>query len=175
MENQVSIVEDIIRSYPELAEKLRRLKQSAGGKDPTERAALAELPPEEQRRYDAVTFAMRHTACTFPDGIKRLAVIKATYWNIPFSDTLKKVSAAAAQEYRQDFIQAVAQRLELNDCDGCVYWRRLFNSSNSVKACMYCYDTGGLRCHNGARCYSKRLEAAANHDVVSHPIKEVSA
>ena len=30
-------------------------------------------------------------------------------------------------------------------CDGCAYWRSLYNSSESIKCCHYCVDEGRLR------------------------------
>jgi hypothetical protein len=73
MENGISIIEDIIRSYPELSEKLQCLKCSGKGipygskihSDPTAESILAELPPEEQRRYDAIRFAIKHTSRSY--------------------------------------------------------------------------------------------------------------
>ncbi len=164
-----SIVEDIIRSYPELAEKMRSLKysiSSSHGKNPTACAAAVDLKPEEQRRYDAINSAVRHTARAYDDGQKRMKIIRSIYWNTEYgSETLREVSALEACEFQQDFIRAVSQRLEMNNCTGCIYWRRLYgNDRADIPACMYCYDTGKLRIHDGAQCYSKCLKAKLVED-----------
>lgn len=157
-----SIVEDIIRSYPELAEKIRSLKysiSSSHGKDPTACAASVKLKPEEQRRYQAIRSAIQHTVQAHEDGSRRLLVIRSTYWNITFgASALKDISALEAQEFKQDFVQAVSQRLEMNSCTGCIYWRKLFGSQRSTYACHYCYETGRTRSHDELHCYSKCLD-----------------
>lgn len=156
-----SIVEDIIRSYPELMEKMRSLKyriSSSHGKDPTACAAFAELSAEEQRRYQAVSSAVQHTVHAYEDGARRLLVIRAVYWNSAFcANALKGISALYAQEAKQDFVQAVSQRLGLDHCSGCIYWRKLLGYGRSTYACHYCYETGRMRSHDTSQCYSKRL------------------
>ncbi len=168
-----AIIEEIIRSYPTLAEKMRSLKysiSSSHGKDPTASAASAELPAEERRRYDAILSAIRHTAHTYHDAPRRLLVIQATYWGGMEDKTglLESITYLDAQEYRKDFIEAVSQRLGLNDCAGCIYYRRLFGESKAeISACLYCYDTGRTRSHDGTRCFSKCLEVKPAQDVDS--------
>ncbi|MEA4941946.1 hypothetical protein SDC9_134745 [bioreactor metagenome] len=156
-----TIIEEIIRSYPMLAEKMQSLRYSicsSHSKDPTVSAASVELPAEEQRRYDAIRSAVRHTVQAYDDGSRRLLVIRSTYWNITFgANALKEISALEAQEYLQDFVQAVSQRLGMNNCTGCVYWRKLFGSQRSTYACHYCYETGRTRSHDEFQCYSKCL------------------
>ncbi|MDN0033193.1 hypothetical protein [Oscillibacter ruminantium] len=165
-----SIVEDIIRSYPELAEKMRSLKysiSSSHGKDPTACAAAVKLPAEDQRRYNAILSAIRHTSHTYHDAPRRLLVIQATYWGDTAGKTalLGSVSYLDAEEYRKDFIEAVSQRLGLNDCAGCIYYRRLFGESRAdIMSCLYCYDTGRTRSHDGLRCFSKSLSQKQSKD-----------
>lgn len=160
-ESVVSIVEDIIRSYPELKEKMRSLKyriSSSRGKDPTASAAFAELSAEEQRRYQAISTAVQHTVQAYEDGAKRLLVIRAVYWNSALCiNALKDISALESEEIRRDFVQAVSQRLGLDHCTGCIYWRKLLGRGWSTHACHYCYETGRLRSHDALRCYSKCL------------------
>ncbi len=158
-----SIVEDIIRSYPELAEKMRSLKysiSSSHGKDPTACAASVELKPEEQRQYKAIRASIRHTIESYEDGQQRMQIIRSIYWNIQYgTEALREISALAAREFRQDFIQAVSQRLGMSDCTGCIYWRKLYGSRGAdIFGCMYCYDTGSPRVHDGSQCYSKCLK-----------------
>lgn len=155
----ISIVEDIIRSYPELVEKMRCLKYSASGKDPTAHAAVVKLPRDEQRRYRAITAAINHTTRSYQDGYKRMLVIRSTYWTPSLCwDELGSISASKALEYQHDFIRAVTQRLGISSCNGCIHWRKLFSSSsNDVLACMYCYDTGQLHICEDGNCYSKCL------------------
>lgn len=166
MQDRISIIESIIRSYPELSGKLRLLKSSSkmacrGSNlysDPTVEGALAELPPEEQRRYNAINSAIRHTVKTYQDGAERILVIRATYWNFPADvKQLQSISAMSAQEYRHDFLWAVADRLGMNDCTGCIHWRKILGSKRSMHACLYCFDTGRPRNHFGSQCYSKNL------------------
>jgi hypothetical protein len=158
-----SIIEEIIRSYPTLVEKIQSLKysiSSSHGKDPTASAASVELSAEERRRYDAILSAIRHTAHTYHDAPSRLLVIQATYWDGSSDRThrLENVSWLDAREYRKDFIEAVSQRLGLNDCAGCIYYRELFGKSRAdILACLYCYDTGRTRSHDESRCFSKCL------------------
>ena len=127
-----SIIEEIIRSYPTLVEKMQSLKyflSSSHGNDPTVSAASVELPAEEQRRYDAILWAIRHTGQAYENGQRRMKVIRSIYWSIEYgSDALKEVSALEAREFRQDFIRAVSQRLGMNDCAGCIYWRKLYGA-----------------------------------------------
>jgi hypothetical protein len=164
-----SIIEEIIRSYPTLAEKMRSLKYSIGsshGKDPTASAASVELPAEERRRYHAINSAIRHTVRAYDDGQRRIKIIRSTYWSFEYgSDALKEVSALEAREFRADFIQAVSRRLGMNDCTGCIYWRKLYGLSGAdIPACMYCYDTGNPRAHDGSQCYSKCLKEESDKD-----------
>lgn len=170
MENGISIMEDIIRSYPKLAERVRdrilagkisayeTVRRGHGGRsDPTAAAALAELPPEEQRCYEAIQWAIRHTQGKYQNGAERLFVIRLLYWSdAAHRKILSQYSASAVREYQRDFIQAVAQKLGLCDCEGCSHWRDLLGHDS--KACHYCYDTGKPRSHDGIRCYSKSLD-----------------
>lgn len=170
MENGISIVEDIIRSYPKLAERVRdrmlagkiaayeAVRRGRGGRrDPTADAALAELPSEEQRRYEAIQSAIQHTLRRYQNGNERLFIIRLLYWSDSVHRAaLAQYSASAVREYQRDFIQAVIQLLGLCDCEGCSHWRDLIG--NNSKACHYCYDTGKPRSHDGSRCYSKSLD-----------------
>ncbi|MET0016188.1 hypothetical protein [Oscillibacter sp.] len=164
-----SIIEEIIRSYPTLAEKMQSLKysiSSSHGKDPTASAAAVELPAEERRRYHAINSAIRHTVQAYEDGQRRMKILRSIYWNTEYgSDALKDVSALEASEYKRDFIQAVSQRLGMNDCTGCIYWRKLYGAKGvDIPACMYCYDTSRPRVHDGSLCYSKCLKDESEKD-----------
>ena len=158
MQNSISIIEDIVRSYPEMVEKRNALRLEIGERckqRPTEAAAIALLAPEDERRLNAIDIAIRHTYRLYDDGKLRMRLIQATYWGFPFSTTIENISAETAQEWKHDFLQAVTQRLGLTTCENCIYWLPL--RIGGVMACQYCYQTGKLRIHDRNRCYSKQI------------------
>lgn len=40
-------------------------------------------------------------------------------------------------------------------CEGCIFYRSLFNQNNSLKACFYLHDTGKRRGCNAENCDKK--------------------
>ncbi|MGM9594159.1 MAG: hypothetical protein ACI3U8_07375 [Candidatus Onthomonas sp.] len=119
-------VRAVIRAYPELRKQVRELRQasitacrshsggSGGLSNPTAAAALRQLPPQEQREYEAVEAAVRETA-RMSDGETRLTIIELVFWRQ--SHTLAGAAQAvhlgyrAAKERQQVFIRLVAQNL----------------------------------------------------------------
>lgn len=98
-----SYVQGMIRKYPEramaLAEKhsvgvTARYSLAFGGGGAgrtTERVALRELSPVEQKEYDAVRLALDQLA-VMPDGGMRLKLVRMVYW-----DRTHRLYAAARQ------------------------------------------------------------------------------
>lgn len=152
------IVEEAIRAYPKLKAAYHGLKSTSstvqyevvrnaqgGRSDPTASAALRELPPEDQRRYNAVQAALRRTQRR-PHCTERLLIIKLAYWQgcLPLTEIAIKLnlSTQLVRRYRKDFIRAVNELLAVSDCEGCIHFRYL---TTKIKACHYCADTGQLR------------------------------
>jgi len=172
MENGISIIEDIIRSYPRLARLEHELRFNSQAiksgssrrkngvhSDPTADSAIVELPPEEQHRFDSIQKAIRHTRHGYSNGKERLEVIRLSYWRgSGHSTDLDAYSALDVKEYQRDFIRTVAEHLGLSGCEGCVFWRSFLKRDGSGKACYYCYDTGRPRSHDRTHCFSKSLD-----------------
>lgn len=141
-------VKKIIRQYPELKRKIDtpleprmsgnsgtayaaigpdgRIEQrvsfegrpSGGVSSPVERCVIHDLPPREQRRFDAVDNAIRRTKVIYPHDYKpRLRIIELVY----FKGTRTLAGAAievgchenTAGKYSADFIRLVAEELDL--------------------------------------------------------------
>lgn len=163
MENSTVLVENIIRSYPELQVKMSSLRAACKGQDPTAAAATVELPPDEQRHYNAIVNAIHHTKA-YDDGARRLLFLYASYWGkVENQELLQGISWLTAQEYRADFIQIVSQKLDLHGCAGCMYWKPLL-SSRVIYGCHYCYETRMMRTYDEQGCYSKRLVDRGDED-----------
>ncbi len=83
---------------------------------PTEEAALRELPPKEQLRYEAVERALKKTR-RLRDGGWRVRLIELVYFKR--SHTLSgaaeqcRASHSTAVRWHGDFIRAVADELGL--------------------------------------------------------------
>lgn len=96
-----SYVQGMVRKYPERARALgdlhavgmtARYDAEPGGGGPgrtTEAVALRQLPPTEQKEYDAVRRALEHMA-TLPDGALRIELVRMVYW-----DRTSRLCAAA--------------------------------------------------------------------------------
>ena len=93
-------------------------RPSGGTSSPVERCVIHDLPRGEQRKYDAVEFAIRRTKEIYPhDCDSRLQIIDLVY----FRGTHTLAGAAikvgchenTAGKYSADFIRMVAQALEL--------------------------------------------------------------
>ncbi len=125
-----SYVQGMMRRFPERAAALGELHRFGmtgryavipGGKGrgrATEAVALRELPPAEQREYDAVRQALEYAAAK-PDGQLRLKLVKLVYW-----DQTHKLYAAAwevgvsertARRWNRDILYQVAINFGLVD------------------------------------------------------------
>ena len=128
-----SYVQGMMRRYPERAAALEAMRgvrmtgrygaEPAGGKGPgrtTETVALRQLPPAEQREYEAVRESLAYAA-EKPDGALRLKLVKLVYW-----DKTHKLYAAAwevgvsertARRWNRDILYRVAVNFGLVDED----------------------------------------------------------
>lgn len=111
----------IIRDYPQRRKALEELRQQklvadnngmpgGGGASRTaENTALLQLPPQEQREYEAVHKALARTRAR-KDGSLRMEVIKLTMWRdytIPGAAIITKTTETTARTYRWQFIMLV--------------------------------------------------------------------
>ena len=121
-------VKNVVRTYPELEQELKELRRtkvtpnynatggSGGPSKTTENAALRELEPKKQKRYDAVEAALRKTR-RFRDGSSRCRLIDLVYFRK--SHTLQgaanscHVSFGTAKIWNQNFLRLVASELDL--------------------------------------------------------------
>lgn len=125
-------VKKIMRQYPQLKQKIETPlppkmggssgggegKPSGGVSSPVERCVIHDLPPKEQRRFDAVDNAIQRTKKIYPHDYKpRMMIIDLVY----FSGTHTLAGAAlkvgchenTAGKYSADFIRLVAEELDL--------------------------------------------------------------
>ena len=124
-------VKHIIMEYPELCLELEELKQNRVialyGIDcrsdgttalPVEKAALAELTPRKQKKYEAIQKAINLTYARFPENAEdRLKIIDAIYftkeYNLSGAAVLIPCHINTAARWQGDFIRMVAEVLEL--------------------------------------------------------------
>lgn len=123
-----SYVKGMIRRYPQLAAEyaeLRRpslvpqgesLGRSSGVSRPTESAALRELPPCQQREYEAVHKALESIGA-YENGESRLRLVQLVFWQrthtIEGAAQLLHVSKRTALRWHQSLIRLVAQNYGL--------------------------------------------------------------
>ena len=170
----VKIIEEIIIRYPETKMKAKTKRntkttasynfhsggRSSGRRDPTADAALQELYKDEIEELVAVQYAIKQTY-RYEDGVDRMRAMLLLYWKHPrlnVEETAKEMNLPIyyLNMYRQDFIYAVAQKLELTPCAGCVFWREYLPGYNG---CHYTYDMGHCRIRAIDRsCLSKSTE-----------------
>lgn len=117
---------NMIRDYPARDAQYRELKRQnvtanltgmpgggGGASRTTENIALRQLPPQEQREYDAVRKAMNRVR-RGNDPMLRLGIVRSTLWrgySIPGAAMKAHVSESTARRYRWQFIMLV----------GCMY------------------------------------------------------
>lgn len=118
-------VRNMIRDYPALKEELDDLHSQSmaadysgmpkgGGAGRTvENIALRQLPPDDQKDYDAVTRAIEITKLR-PDGEERLAMIRYIYWcqkehTVKDSAMQVSVSERTAKRWHSDFVRLVGK------------------------------------------------------------------
>lgn len=111
----------MIRDYPDRSTALRELHKqtitadlsgmprSGGASRTTEGIAIRQLPPQEQREYNAVHSAIKRTRA-LKDGDIRLQVIRLTMWQgytIPGAAMIVHTSDSTARRYRWEFTMLV--------------------------------------------------------------------
>lgn len=114
---------NMIRDYParhseykelhkqKTAADLSGMPRGGGASRTTEGIALRQLPPQEQREYEAVHKAIERTSKAKEAKI-RLDVIKLTMWKgytIPGAAIIAKTSKETARRYRWQFILLVGR------------------------------------------------------------------
>lgn len=118
-------VRRIIRDYPSLKQAWNDLhsqsltadmsgmpKSGSAGRT-VEQIALRQLPPDDQKDYDAVTQAIKITQL-LKDGKERLALIHYVYW-YPKEHTVKDaaprthISEATAKRWHGEFVKLVGK------------------------------------------------------------------
>ena len=124
-------VKAIIKEYPELKKELATpLEQrvtsvigQGGGRsgriaDPTQACVIHDLPPKEQRKFDAIEGAIQKTKLYHPeDAEDRLKVINLVYWKK--SHTIEGAAMKipchrnVAGNWQGEFIKLVADELDL--------------------------------------------------------------
>ncbi len=123
-----SYVQGIVRKYPERAAELgelhavgmtARYDAEPGGGGPgraTETVALRQLPPTEQREYDAVRGVLEETAGRW-DGALRMEMVRMVYWErshrLFAAARALDVSQRVALRWNRDLIYGVAKKYGL--------------------------------------------------------------
>lgn len=125
-----SYAKHMVRKYPELKKeyevlhdvhitaRITGVSRNDIQSNPTERAALRELPAARQREYDAVEKAINLTR-TQPTGSVRLMLIDLVFWkrthNITGASLKLHISESTAINYHTDFIRLVGFCYGLED------------------------------------------------------------
>lgn len=116
---------NMIRDYPIRREDYRALHEQSTAVDMSgmprggsssrtvENIAVRQLPPQEQREYDAVRKAIEYTR-TLPDADIRIRIISMTLWknthSIPGAAMVTNISERTAQRYRWQFTLLVGHK-----------------------------------------------------------------
>lgn len=115
----------VIREYPALKEEYEELHRQSLSADTSgmpkgsvagrtvESIALRELPPDDQKDYDAVTQAIRITKHR-SDGEQRLALIQYVYWyekehTVKDAAPVLNISESTAKRWHGEFVKQVAK------------------------------------------------------------------
>lgn len=126
-----SYVKGMIRKFPERAERLQDMKDPSAEIDlsgmpkgagkigrPTEQLAIAQLPPTEQKEYEAVRAALRETL-GLKSGKLRLRLIRMVFWKqthtIQGAALRLYVAGSTAKRWHREFILLVAKKAGLLD------------------------------------------------------------
>lgn len=93
-------------------------RPSGGVSSPVERCVIHDLPPKQQRRFDAVDNAIRRTQTLHPDDYKpRLLIIELVYFRgthtIAGAAMQVGCHANTAGAWQAEFIRLVADELDL--------------------------------------------------------------
>lgn len=94
-----------------LTANISGMPRGGGAGRTVEAIALRQLPPDDQKVYDAVTRAIEITSLR-NDGIERLGLIEMMYWskkNLPLKDAALhlNVSEPTAKLWHGDFVRLV--------------------------------------------------------------------
>lgn len=118
-------IRNIIRAYPELKRQYAELHDTvitaayggAGGgrpgdvSDPTMRAAIRQLPRQEQKEYEAISAAIWVTE-RYPNGKQRMDIIRLVYWKqshtVVGAGEQVGYKETQAKEIHREFIRLVA-------------------------------------------------------------------
>lgn len=120
-----SFVKAMIRAYPTLEKNWKDLHATSitanysampkGGNAgrTVETVALRQMPPDDQRMYDAVSKAIEITRL-LPEGQRRLELIRLAYWgerpmSLKSAALLLFISEICAKRWHGDFVRAVAR------------------------------------------------------------------
>lgn len=117
-------VKNMIRFFPKQRERLEMMKNQSvtpkltgmprggGMSNPTEEAALRDLPETERKEYDAVRKAIYATG-EKPNGLEVMRLVKMVYWDrshtIFGASVVLNVSEITAKRWNIEFIREVAK------------------------------------------------------------------
>ena len=126
-----TFAKNMVRDFPAVEEEwkdihaqsitanMSGMPRGGGAGRTVEAIAMRQLPPEDQKLYDAVTRARAHTML-LPNGADRMKLIRAIYW----SGKTKTVQAAArcipvsevtAKRWHGDFVRLVGVHYGFKD------------------------------------------------------------
>lgn len=121
-------VRNVIRAYPELRRQYEDLHsisitasyggmeggRGSGVSDPTMRAAILQLPKQEQREFEAVNAAVWVTS-RYPNGKQRMEIIRLVYWKrshtVDGAGEVVGYKEAQARRIHNAFVVLVAEYL----------------------------------------------------------------
>ena len=124
-----SYVKGMIRKFPERAERLQDMKEPSAEIDlsgmpkgagkvgrPTEQLAIAQLPPTDQKEYEAVRAALRETL-GLSNGKLRIRLIQMVFWKrthtVQGAALRLYISEKTAKRWHRSFILLVAKKAGL--------------------------------------------------------------
>lgn len=116
---------NMIRDFPSVEEawndihaqsitaNMSGMPRGGGARRTVETVAMRQLPPEDQKLYDAVTLAKAHTML-LPNGSERMKLIRLMYWsrkNITAKAAAVHipVSEVTAKRWHGDFVRMVGR------------------------------------------------------------------
>lgn len=123
-------IKSVIREYPKLCKQLETpleakitpVYDQIGGRPqgtisrPTENAVIHNLPPNDQRKYDAVAAALHFTK-NLPDGAERMTTIELVYFKkthtLDGAAVVLNVHRNTTGRWNGDFIRLVAEKLDI--------------------------------------------------------------
>lgn len=127
-----SYAKSIVRKYPELVERYKRLKDPSRGHSvpsvssgphrhvnrPTEDAALRELPKCQMRELNAVARALKETSLQ-RNGDQKIALIDLVYWrrthNLAGAAMKLYISEVTAKRWNGEFLRRIGKHMGFID------------------------------------------------------------